>query len=153
MYENDNRGFLPNPYLSDWPSFTWQEKLTKYIVPDPINWRDDPNCNWHDPPYTVNNVSTAHWNDVITANGLKAIDDRLCFNDPIYPPNTSTGNPVNNAQNGSGGVDTAACQYAINPMLEDDNDPNLVDAGHLEHLQESLEDHKVDAPGDRRRPQ
>jgi prepilin-type N-terminal cleavage/methylation domain-containing protein/prepilin-type processing-associated H-X9-DG protein len=133
MYEADNANYLPSPAISDWPTFTWEEKLTRYVVGNASGWRDDPNCNWHLPPYTVNNVSAVDFDAVEAANNSKAIDDRGIFNDPIYFANTAPagGNPVNNAQLGVGvpgaGNDgaSAACQYAINPMMEEDNDPNI----------------------------
>jgi prepilin-type N-terminal cleavage/methylation domain-containing protein/prepilin-type processing-associated H-X9-DG protein len=122
MYESDNYGYLPNPALSVWPGFTWEEKLTYYVTGQ-RGMRDDPNCDWHEPPYTANNVSTAYWSDVLAANNAEAIDDRFIFNDPIYYPNTAGpgGNPVNNAQGPTGNVGAGAfTQYAINPMMEDD---------------------------------
>jgi prepilin-type N-terminal cleavage/methylation domain-containing protein/prepilin-type processing-associated H-X9-DG protein len=119
MYEGDNKGYLPNPALSVWPQFSWEEKLTRYLVPDYNNWRDDPNVDWHEPPLTYG-INASYFAMVEAAHNCMSIDDRSVFNDPIYYGNTAGAgaNPVNSslAMNGAGAV----TQYAINPMMEDD---------------------------------
>ncbi|HEX4124044.1 MAG TPA: type II secretion system protein [Tepidisphaeraceae bacterium] len=129
MYESDNGGYLPDPAISVWPGFSWEEKLTYYVTGQHTGWRDDPNCDWHEPPYTANNVNTAYWSVVVAAHNSMAIDDRLIFNDPIYYANTEGpgGNPISNAQGPGANVGgTAFTQYAINPMMLDDfNDPPI----------------------------
>ena len=87
-YESDNNGYLPDPADSDWPDFTWEEKLTFYVGMAPATWRDDPNCPWHDAAGT-NGVSAAYWTAVTSAGNRQAIDDRGIFNDPVYSGNTA----------------------------------------------------------------
>jgi len=100
MYAQDNGGYLPHQPVSAWPGFSWQERLTKYVVGTEDGWRHWSN---HEPT----------WPDKGPFHDLQSIVSRNIFNCPEYPP--------------SDVKFFAQPQYSINRMLLDDpHNPNVV---------------------------
>lgn len=93
LYMMDNGGYLPDKPVSAWPGFSWQERLTKYVVGTEDGWRHWSN---HEPT----------WPDKGPYHNLQSIVSRNIFNCPEYPPSSVKF--------------FATPQYSINQMLMDD---------------------------------
>ena len=116
-YSTDYKGNYPDPLVTAWPIFNWQEKLTQYVVGSQMGWRHEPVelGNWDDGSGT-NGVTASLWIPVTTIHNSNSIQTKYIFNDPIYKPNTLT--------NGSS---DQPFQYAFNQfLLADNNQPSTI---------------------------
>ncbi|OPZ25087.1 MAG: Type II secretion system protein G precursor [Lentisphaerae bacterium ADurb.BinA184] len=101
-YTIDNDEYFPDPAVTKWPHFNWQEKLTSYIVGSEDGWRNQPPYNWE-------------WPNSTPYHNLPSIVNRSVLACPLYPKNTLTGGHV------------PTMHYAYNQMhLQDQNSPYVV---------------------------
>ncbi len=115
MYGDDQDGAYMDPAVTAWPHFSWEEKLTAYVVGTNTGWRHEPEFAWQGPGGT-NYVLPAAWGPTMALHGSVSIQDKGIFNCPVKPRSTQTA--------GHPGFEL---QYGLNLMLLDDqNQPNPI---------------------------
>ncbi len=113
-YTSDNDDYFPDPGVTAWPHFSWEENLTSYIKGTDTGWRHEPRRSWQGPGGT-NNVLPDAWAETMALHNSLSIINRSVFNCPLYPESKAP----------AGHFPTP--HYAYNQMhLQDQNNPSVV---------------------------